>query len=457
MSLTISPDQFQKAYQQLAEFVAINSVSNRGSLDYNPNTLKEAAVYISERLEECGCNVSTISYGTPDTPPVVLAELAAKTNATAKTIIIYGHYDVPPVEEGKWNTDPFTLTQKEGRYYGRGASDGKGGLIAITTALQTLKSFNKQPKYNLIILLEGQEEYGSLYTITLLRDQATRSHAAALIVFDGGNKDVNTGTLEISTRGVLTMHLEVKALQNPTPSGVGCLAPDPAQTLAKLIVSLENPRQIVGFMEDCTPPSQERLTSLALSSVTTEKYAKEHRLLSGVVLRGDPATSVYERIENEPSISIVNMTCGSPDGGYSIQDRAQCTIGIRLTSGQDPARIEEVVKRHLLRQPNPFKLPIDLYRKGLSAKAWSGQLGPISKEYLTALGQTFPKTATMPTGGTLPLFADFQKVFPEMEMLIVGIEDPDTCAHSHNESQSQIVFERAANAFLKFLTEESNS
>lgn len=270
---------------------------------------------------------------------------------------------------------------------------------------------------------------------------------------NGGNKDIDTGTIENSTRGVLTMALKVDALVKPTHSGVGCLAPGPAQALAGLTSSLRDPRAISGFMGDCILATLQEIELINRSSISNDEYKKEHGVIEKAELRGDPQHSIYRQILEEPSIRIINMTCGKPDGGNSIQDSAECTIGVRLTAGQDPDKVEAVLRKHLESQKVLWDLPFTFKRAGLSAKAWKTDPSlPFASRFLSAMEKIYPKTAIMPTGETIPLFDDFQEYFPTLEMFIAGVEDPLTAAHSHNESQDKGVFRNAIDSLLAFFT-----
>jgi cysteinylglycine-S-conjugate dipeptidase len=444
---TISDRQMEEAIVSLGQLVSIPSVSNPYSPDYQMGHLTRAAEWIENALSELGLKVSHPSI--EGSAPYILAEY--KTDASKPTVLLYAHYDVQPVDRDKWMTDPFTMVEKEGRLYGRGASDDKAGIIAILYALESCFASGKDLPFHIKILFEGEEEYSSLHLRALLEQYREALQADALIVLDGLNRDVHIGTLNSSTRGLVNIHLTVQALQKPIHSGIGCLAPDPAQALASLIYALKDPKAIPGFLDDCQPLNAEEKEILARSSQSPEEYVKDLGILPQGCLRGDPTASIYERIVTEPSISIVNMNCGRPNGGNSIQESASCTIGIRLTPGQNPNRIAENVMQYLRSQPVLFDLPIELVQEGKGAWAWkAGLSGPFSKKYFAALADNFPESSAMPIGGALPLLREFEEVFPHMEMIIPAVEDPQTSAHSHNESQDIALFRNAINTLIAF-------
>lgn len=446
--LRINDNQFSAAINTLNQLVAIPSVSNPASSDYSSKNLDDAAHFIIHQLKQLRFDVRSKRAG--DSPYFILAERI--NDPTKPTVLMYGHYDVQPVDREHWDSDPFQLRDQDDRLYGRGSSDNKAGILVILTAIKTLNEAGNEPSFNLRILFEGEEEYGSNNLSTLLEEEGKNLASDLLIVMDGWNKDENTGTIENFTRGVLTMTLRVDALKRPTHSGLGCLAPDPAQALAGLIYSLQDPKAITGFLEDCLYASKKEVQLMNENSQSEEAYKTEHSIIQEGTLRGDQTHSIYHRILEEPSISVLNITCGQPDGGNSIQSYAACTIGIRLTAGQDPNKIEQAIRNHLASQKVLYNLPFILTRTGLSAKAWKTDTSmPYATRYLQAMKGSYPHTTVMPSGSTIPFLQDFQSAFPHTEIFIVGVGDPKTAAHSHNESQSKLVFRRAIDSLISFL------
>lgn len=446
-ALKVTDEHFQEAVNLLGDLVAIPSVSHPKSPDYNMDHMKKTVRFIEGKLQSLGCTVSCPSID--DSAPFVIAELGK--NPSKPTILLYAHYDVQPVQRDKWHTDPFVMQEKDGRLYGRGASDDKAGIVSIIAAIETYQKEGREIPVNIKLLFEGEEEYGSTHMKPLLEQKQKELQADALVILDGLNRDVDNGSLTSSTRGLTILSLKVKALEKPVHSGIGCLAPDPAQALAGLIYMLRDPKNIPEFMDSAQLLKNEEREILAKSSQSAESYAREMGVLQNAKLRGDPQESVYERIVQEPSISVINMNCGEPNGANSIQDYASCTIGIRVTPGQDPNKIADVVIRYLKSQAVMYDLPIEVKVEKRNSWAWKGDLSkPYSRMYLEALGENFPHSSATPCGGALPLLRDFEEVFPNMEMLIPAVEDPHTAAHSHNESQDISVFRNSINSLISF-------
>lgn len=562
-ALCISDAQFNFAVKELEEFVAISSISNINNEDYKKENLVEASNFVGRRLRELNFDVEECCIR--DSAPFVIA--TQKTvNASKPTLLLYGHYDIQPFERSKWNTDPLKMVERDGRLYGRGASDDKGGIIAILSALRKFQADGKELPVNIKILFEGEEEYESEHMPELLKLKAAQLNAHVLVIMDGMNCGVNVGTLASSTRGVaslklrvnapentdsipesiaipaqevLTLNVRVEALKQPVHSGLGCLVPDPALgmativnslatcgifdkqnvisfnmkagipdggnsiqdhaiseiklrlvpgqnlselkekisrylveqssqingckvtveskeelfygkidslaqsnlKLASLINSLSNPASIPGYLDDCLPLSNKERSLLRNSSQTLESYAEENGVLEGTALRCDPSISIYEHLVETPSISILNIETQS----YG------CEVGIRPTGGQDPVRVAKVVGDFLSSQSDGI-LKIVVEQAGNGAYAWKGTpLRPFSIKYQEALASVFDRMAFLPCGGTLPLLGVFEEAFPEIEIIIPGVEDPKTNAHSHNESQDLGLLRRATDSLLAFI------
>ena len=447
MSLKVQPKDLAEAKSLLATLVEMQGVSFPESPQYSLETLTKLAHVVGEKFQELSFQVSY--FPKKGIGPYVLAERHEK--ADLPTLLFYMHYDVQPVDLAQWATNPFRLEEKDSRLYGRGASDDQGGIVAVWTALKVHLAAKKEFGFNLKVLIEGDEEYGATDIGDFIKERKQELQADALIVMDGMNSDINTGTLQLSTRGIVTLHLKVEALKQPTHSGIGCIAPDPIQYLASLISSLSNPLLVKGFMEGATPYTAKEREFLQKSSIAHAQYAKDAGMLNGTKLRGDPTHTVFEQVALAPSITVLHMQSGKANGPNVVQPSAECSIQARILPGQDPAQVQKSLQDYLEKVDNPTACQLSISPLGLPAKGWKGRTeGPIFQKYMDAISANFPRSALMPTGGTLPLLSEFQEQYPRMEILVPGVEDPDTSAHSHNESQDLQLWERVMNTLLNF-------
>ncbi len=457
----VSEEQLRTAIGELGEYVAIKSYSAVANKEtYCSETLKKAAEFAGEKLRGLDFSVSyevvsgiqeknvddPLHY---DSPPYVLAQKIV--NASLPTFILYAHYDIQPVELSKWETDPFLMTEKNGRLYGRGASDDKAGVISILTVLKMYRESGIELPVNITVLLEGEEESGSKHMSEFLKTHASKLNAVALIVLDGINADVTCGCLTTLTRGLVSMNIKAHALEKPVHSGIGLLAPDSSMGLVCVLSSLANPSQILGFKDGFIPLQAQQIGRYNRLSISAEKYAKEQGVRHGIPLQGDPNMSVYQRIAEKESLTISKIHAGQPDGGNVIPEQAEATINARILPGQDPIAVALALENHIKKQ-DVSGVKISVRQTG-GTHAWSSDsTAPYASKYMDAMKEHFPTIGELPCGGTLPLLHEFKQYLPnKMEMIVPGVEDPDTAAHSHNESQSIAVLERSINALASFL------
>lgn len=444
----VSDDTFQQQVDMLKEMVAIPSVSNPNSNYYSKETLKTMATYLQVGLEELNFNVEQISANGSD-PYVVAERIYDPLNSY---VTLYAHYDVQPVDESKWNTNPFEVVQQGQRLYGRGVSDDKGGIAAIIGALKCIDNNGAKPKFNIRILFEGEEEYGSQNMKYFLQQNAEKVSGAALVVMDSGNKSVNTGTICSATRGYLDVCLKVSTLLKPVHSGSGCIAPDPAAALANIIADVtRNPSEIPGFTQGAKELSDDERAFVRSCSTTVDDYNLEHGIIVANALRGNPEDTIDERIMELPTISVPYMNAGSKSSGSVIQESAECKFNIRLLAGQDPKKIQDVFISYLEHLSQVYNVHAEI-EEDLGDFGWRANLeGEYTKKYLECLAENFDQVAAQPTGGTLPLLHEFNHYIEGMELIAPGVMDPDTNAHSFNESQSLPVLRKATDSLVAFL------
>src|SRR5260221_1872425 len=241
--LKISDQQFDWMVDRLKDFVAIPSISNPHAVGYDMLHLVKASEFAHTLLEGIGFEARSVSI--EGSAPFIIGKRHVATDKP--TVVVYAHYNVQPVDATKWDSNPFEMVERNGRYYGRGASDDKAGVLAACAAFKAYREAGLELPVNVTVLFEGEEEYGSGHMEALLKQEAERLRGHALIILDGMNRSVDTGTLTSSNRGIVNLTVEIKALQQPVHSGQGLLAPDPAQALTDLITRLKNPREIPGM------------------------------------------------------------------------------------------------------------------------------------------------------------------------------------------------------------------
>jgi acetylornithine deacetylase/succinyl-diaminopimelate desuccinylase-like protein len=267
------------------------------------------------------------------------------------TVLGYGHGDTVLGMKGRWidDLDPWTLTERDGRWYGRGVVDNKGQHSINLAALEAaMKARGGRLNFNARYLIEMGEETGSPGLAKLARDHGDLLAAEVLIGSDGPRLHPGRPDLSLGTRGALNFDLSIEAREGGHHSGNwGGLLSDPGIELAHAIAS------IVG------PTGQIRIPEW----VPAELPAIVRRVLKGVDPGGDPGTpdidpnwgeaglTPAERVFGWSSFSTLAYTCGTPDAPMNaIPSRAWARCQLRFVVGIDPDDIIPALRRHLKRQ-----------------------------------------------------------------------------------------------------------
>ncbi|NGX56929.1 MAG: putative succinyl-diaminopimelate desuccinylase [Candidatus Anoxychlamydiales bacterium] len=444
----ITDEQFNKVIEDLKKLVKIKSLSNIKNEDYNFDSLIQCADFIKDEFDKLDFETKLITID--DIQPFVFSKKIIDENKP--TILLYAHYDVQPVEKDRWDSDPFELVEKNNRLYARGASDDKAGIVAIFSAIRYFKEANKKLPVNLKVLIEGEEEYGSNHIEDILKKYKSDLQADALIVLDGANVATDIGTLGFSNRGNVNLKLTINALENPVHSGLGCLCPDAAQAMANIISSLNDTSKIEGINEGIKKLSDEEKKLLKENSISFKDYANEMKVIDGKEsLRIDKNKSVFENFCETPIINILNLNAGKKEGGNSLQEEATAAINIRILPGQDPKKILKIITNHIEKQKVLYNLKLKIEVESLNDPFSANINGKYTKKYIEAMQKHFKKTSIMPSGGTLPLLKQFQDTFENLDILVPGVEDPDTLAHGHNESQDKELLRNTINTLIDFM------
>src|SRR5688572_12382396 len=222
---------------ELAELVAIRSVAD--PLQFPPEECTKAAEWVRDRFTELGFTDARLEL-TPDGSQAVVGSRPA-ADPDAPTVLLYAHYDVqPPLDEAAWRTPPFALTEVGGRWYGRGAADCKGNLVAHLTALRAL---GDDVPVNLKLVVEGSEEQGTGGLEAFVPDHAELLRADAIVVADTGNAAGGHPAVTSSLRGNVNVVVTVEALASELHSGIfGGAAPDALAALVAILATLRDDR-----------------------------------------------------------------------------------------------------------------------------------------------------------------------------------------------------------------------
>jgi acetylornithine deacetylase/succinyl-diaminopimelate desuccinylase-like protein len=356
----------------------------------------------------------------------------------APTVLLYAHHDVqPPGDLSAWRSDPFTPVERDGRVYGRGAADDKAGIAVHCAALWALhRALGDDLDVGVAVLVEGEEEVGSPTLPALLTEHRDRLAADVLVLADSTNWAVGVPALTTSLRGGVSVVVEVATLRHAVHNGLyGGPVPDALSALARLLATLHDDRgdvAVEGLARDAADPLD----------LTEDRLRADAGLLDGVQLVG--SGSLTSLLWRAPALSVVGIDAPAVDtGGMVLVPSARARIALRIAPSDDGDAARDALVRHLQTHvPWGAQVrvtagrPVAPYAAGTSGPAYAA-----AREAFTDAWGVAP--VEIGVGGSIGFLAPFARTFPDAEVLVTGVEDPDTRAHGANESLHLADFERA--------------
>jgi acetylornithine deacetylase/succinyl-diaminopimelate desuccinylase-like protein len=417
----------------LKELIRIPSISFPG---FDGAPLRRCAESTASFLKECGLSdVCLLDMGTGN--PSVFGQWAGAPGRP--TILLYAHYDVQPVGRDElWISPPFEPTMRNGRLYGRGASDDKAGVMMHAVAVRSyLKSTGSLP-INVKILIEGEEEVGSTNLYSLLDKNIHLLSADSVLIADSENFDSGIPTLTVSLRGIVTVNVEIRSLGTSVHSGTwGGPIPDPVQALSRMIASLadeEGRPAIPGLHKKVRKLTQQDRAALDALPFNESIYRKQVKLLEGVRITGGEG-SIYEKMWYLPSIAVNAIEASSrKQAANIINDVAWARIGIRIVPDMDPAETLELLMKHL-REKTPWGVQVTMKPETPSPWWKTDTKGPVFEAAVRSLERGYGvKPVVVGAGGSIPFVQTITNALQGAPALLFGVGDPYTAAHSENES-----------------------
>lgn len=419
---------FDATVTRLKELVAIPGIAWEA---FDRRQLERSAEAVAGLIRETGIEevqiLSVAGAGGISGGPAVVARRPAAPGKP--TVLLYAHHDVqPPGDEVLWNTAPFTATERGGRLYGRGAADDKAGIMAHIGALRSvMETLGEGFGVGVTLFIEGEEEAGSPTFRTFLETHRELLRADVIIVADSGNWKVGVPALTTSLRGLVDGVIEVQVLEHSVHSGMfGGPVLDAPTLLARLIATLH---------DDNGEVAVEGLAAVdhAALDYPEADFRADASVLDGVRLAG--RGSITSRLWTKPALSIIGMDVPSVAlASNTLLPTARAKFSLRLAPGQDPDAAMEAVRRHV-EQNAPFGAKVT-FLPGERGHAFATDTNAsAARTALWALGTAWgtPPVETG-VGGSIPFIADLAEVYPAAQILITGVEDPDSRAHSANES-----------------------
>jgi len=435
----------ERRLAELTELVAIPSIAWDGM---DPAPVQASAERVAELLREAGLtDVQLLNAPTEDGTPGRTAVVARRPAAEGMpTVLLYAHHDVQPTgDEELWDTPPFEATRKGDRLFGRGAADDKAGIMVHVGALRAVSELASAEGLGLTYFIEGEEEAGSPSFRNFLEQYQDLLAADVIVVADSGNWRVGEPALTTSLRGMTAGEFEVRVLDHAVHSGMyGGPVLDAPTLAARLVATLHD--------EDGNVAVQGLVShELAEIEYPEETLREDAGVLDGVRLAG--SGPLADRLWNKPAISLIGLDV-TPVASSSNTIAAVCRgkVSVRVAPGQDPREAARAMEEHFAAQ-DLLGAQVS-YRTVEAGPSFRTDLsGTAAQAEMWALEEAFGHTAVpMGMGGSIPFVADLTEIFPQAQILITGVEDPDSRAHSANESLHLGDFEKAVLAEALLLT-----
>jgi acetylornithine deacetylase/succinyl-diaminopimelate desuccinylase-like protein len=367
-----------------------------------------------------------------DSRPAVLGRRPGPPGAP--TVLLYAHHDVqPPGETADWDSDPFEPAERDGRLYGRGTADDKAG---VAVHLAALRAYGDQLPVGVTVLVEGEEEVGSPALPAFLRAFRDSLRADVVVFADAANWTADVPALTTSLRGGTAVVVEVRTLRHGVHSGMyGGPVPDALTALCRMLASLHDERgdvAVPGLTHGQADPLD----------LTEAHFRAEAGVLDGVRLTGTGGLTA--RLWAGPAIAVTGIDAPSvAAASNTLIPVARAKVSMRVAPGDDPAAARDALMAHLEAHA-PWGAQVSIQPGALAAPFTARSGGRAYRCAHSALNEAWGTAAVdAGAGGSIPFVTAYAGLFPDAEILITGVEDPETRAHGSNESLHLATFERA--------------
>jgi len=429
----------------MAALVAIPSISTDPEAQ---SDVRRAAEWIAARLESLG--MEKVAVMPTAGHPVVYGEWLGAPGKP--TVLVYGHYDVQPVDPIElWQSPPFEATVRGENVYGRGTSDMKAQDVAVFSALESIVQTGKLP-VNVKFLLEGEEEIGSPSLDQFIIDHKDLLKADAALNPDAGMIGMQYPTITYGLRGLAAFEVRVYGPSSDLHSGMfGGVVHNPAVALAELIAGMHNANGDVllpGFYDDVRPLSAEERAEFARLPMDAEHFME----MTGVpMLWGEAEYTPLERVGARPTLEINGLLSGFTGQGTKtvLPAQAMAKITCRLVPDQDPEKIYRSLQSYL-EQNAPKTIRWELINMHGGPASISDRSSAAVQAMSSALETVWgSKPLFRREGGSIPVVAQMQSILG-IESVLTGFGLPDDNLHAPNEKQHLPTWYKGIDALIHF-------
>ena len=423
-------EQLQKQLDDLFDFLRFPSVSTASE---HAEDVKACGEFLVKKLTSMGLAVEL--HQTPKHPVVVARN---EHQEGRKTVLVYGHYDVQPVDPVElWDSPPFEPEIRDGRIWGRGSTDNKGQMMAHVLGVEQLIKEKGELPVNLIFLFEGEEEIGSPNLVPFLEQHKEELACDIIAVSDTGMVARGVPTMGYGLRGITCCEVTVKGPKGDLHSGVyGGAVANPATAVARLVASLHDEDgkiAIDGFYDDVKP--LENWEREMWAQVPGMSEADMLEVTGSPEVFGEQGYSSAERLWARPTAEVNGIGSGYQGEGSKtvLPAEAMAKFSFRLVPTQDPADISKKVQAHLEKHaPAGVTVEVEVGHDG--KPYYSDPNSVYGKAGQAALEKAFGKKPVLiREGGSIPIIKDMQDILGA-DSLLLGLALPDCQIHAPNEN-----------------------
>jgi acetylornithine deacetylase/succinyl-diaminopimelate desuccinylase-like protein len=419
----------ERYLDELKAFLAIPSIS---ALPQHAGDVKRCADWCADEMARIGLqNVKLVE--TPGNPVVYGDWLGAPG---APTILFYGHYDVQPVDPLElWDSPPFEATIRDGEIYARGSADDKGQVFMHFKAIEAHLKQNGKLPVNIKIILEGEEEVGSVNLDNFIRDHKGELGADVVVISDSGMFARGVPSICYGLRGLVYFQIDLRGSSTDLHSGsFGGAVANPALVLAQILAGMKDRGgriKIPGFYDAVVPLTEEERKAWATLPYNEKKYKKDFGIPK---LSGETGYTTLERTWARPTFEVNGLLSGfTGEGAKTVLPAvAMAKVSMRLVPNQTPDTIAELFETHL-RDVTPKTVELKITRMH-GGKPW---MTSYDNPYVQAAGRAiergFGRTPVFTReGGSIPVVSTFQEELG-LPSVLFGVGLPDENAHAPNE------------------------
>ncbi|WKA52992.1 dipeptidase [Planococcus liqunii] len=438
--------------EELKAFLRIPSIS---SLSEHKDDVRKGAEWLRDAMEKAGLENAKV-FETEGHPVVYADWLHAEGKPT---VLVYGHYDVQPVDPlNLWETPPFDPQVRDNKLYARGASDDKGQTFMHVKAVEALLQLNGELPVNIKFIVEGEEEIGSPTLPKYVEQNKEQLKADLIVISDTGMQGPGRPAVCYGLRGLAGIQIDVKGPKGDLHSGLyGGAVQNPLHAIVEILQSFRDKEgviQVEGFYEDVLEVSDEERAEFAALEFNLEKEKQDLGITDDF---GEKGYSFVERTWIRPTLEINGITGGFSGEGIKtvLPAEASAKITCRLVPDQDPDDIVAKLRAHVeANKPAGVTVEISDFDKGQPF------LTPYDHPAIQAAGRSYEKVYNVKTaftrmGGSVPIVAVFDQVLG-LPVVLMGFGLSSENFHAPNEHFHLENFDKGLRVISDYLFEAAN-